>query len=488
MFLQKKNILQQVFRRKSWIILAIALVIFVSFTTTVVYEQYVMNQDNLAQYLPADTVFYLHGNTLKSSFVYRSFADFIVKHPRFKAVWLEDWEDRYLSLWPPINGSDHQEIAFALVPRADGFQPIMLLFLKSDKGIGESIVKWQVDGWQVSRIDDVVAVSRQSFFQWNTGKANLARILAKKKIPLANQFYAYMDVSNYKKWLPQITNNSYLFKMFEYWGDSQSLYAFIRDNNLLITDNPSILGEGFIKEEQNWVDGLNETDSLALKNIDLRQVADFMLENNSFFAGTVLSPRNLINKMRIKYDFDVLNDLILKLDGPANIYIKGMESFVLDQGKQVAYILDLPVSDSFVLANWEEFLKNAASFSFPVEVEKKLPDGSSYKVMQARANKDINISREEMSTGIVLNYVTYQDLQWDWYYIYTQGRLRVANNRDLLVSTVLSKARLTQAKSRCPIVENKYIKFFPSFLKAGKLGFNKLMLSQGKSGSVLCIQ
>ena len=79
------KILRKLFSRKPWIILIVALVIFAAFTTAIVYEQYVMNQDNFAKFLPSETVLYAHGNTLVSSQVYRPFDKFFEFHPFFKA-------------------------------------------------------------------------------------------------------------------------------------------------------------------------------------------------------------------------------------------------------------------------------------------------------------------------------------------------------------------------------------------------------------------
>ncbi len=493
-FLKKKSFLKvisRLFKKRPWVILVVALVMFVSFTTAVVYEQYVMNQDNLAEYLPPDTVFYFHANTLKSSFINKSWSDFFSTHPRFKKIWLNNWEEKYFPSWPRLNGSDHQEVAFALVPKGNSWQPILLLFLRSDQGINESISKWQAEGWRVARLDNVVAVSRQSFYQWNTGQANLAKVLVNKRIPLANQFYVYFAKDKIEQWLPSLTDNKLLLDFFSYWEDSNqsAWYFFVRQNGLLITDNPSLLAEVKWKNKTEWIDQLSGEDTILLKNINLRLVWDFLLKNQKFLARTKFDLLKIYHKIRSRYGFDVLNSLILKSSGPANIYI-GNFGGIFNNNSKTSYIFEFPVSYDFPLSAWEDFFKTAAGFYFPVEIEKKLPDGTKYRVKQARDPKSLNIKRKNFKNIFVLNSIVVDDIVWDWFYVYKSGRLWVANDKDMLISILSGQVKKTKKQdySFCPISAGSYLEFLPDFNNASRLGINFILISQNDLGLLICAQ
>lgn len=498
-FSAKKRIIKPIgrlFRRRPWVILLVALVMFVSFTTAVVYEQYVINQDNLAKYLPPDTVFYFHANTLKSSFVNKSWVDFFSRHARFRKIWLDGWEEKYFSSWPRLNGSDHQEVAFALLPKTDSWQPVLLLFLKSDRGIEESIRKWRASGWHVARLDNVITVSQEPFYQWNTGEANLAKVLIRKKIPLANQFYVYLNKDNSDEWLPSLADNKFLLKFLSYWQKSESWawYFFVRDNGLLITDNPSLLGGVNLKSKEQWIDNISGENVLLLKKVDLRSIWYLASENKDFLSGTSFDLLRIADKMRSRYGFDVLNSLILKQSAPANIYIGNFINYnsVLSQGKsEVSYIFEIPVSFNFSLPTWENFLKTAAGFSFPVEVEKVLPDGTKYRVKQARDLKKFNIKRESLAQGPVLNSVVMEGEEWNWHYVYNQGKLLVGNDKEMLISLLsgqIDKNTNTKDGSFCPIGEGSYIKYLPDFSKAAELGVDFILINQTNLGFLICAQ
>lgn len=484
-----KIFLRKLFPRRLVIILLVALVIFVAFTTSIIYEHYTVNHDNLAKYLPPDTVFYAHGNLLASSQVYRSIDKFFELHPFFRVRLFQYLNSQTLDLWPRVSGLPTQEIAYALVPVAGDYQPVLLLLATDEDKYIHNLNYWQGTGWQAHGLDKVVIVSPVGYSSWRPAGKTLESFFKDNKILTVNQFYLYLNLSNYPDWINKITTNPLGLELVEQWSKTANqklIYVIGQGNSLNLTDDLAFFASAEPDRPRSWVDSIGGRDILLMKNVAVQELGDFLTTHNALFSEMGFDANELIRLAKVKYDFDVLSDLILKTRGGWDVAIRWERI----ENDEIArhYLFGFEVDDSFDFTAWNDLLRLTLAYRHPARVESSLPDGSRYTEWRAELHPGLEIRK----IAVLKNYEIFQ--AWAaaepsvWLYAKAGNQLLVSNNERLLTGVINQTIIWPSQDSDCQRLGSSYI--YVDFVSewSEQIGLGNLLLNMKDNKFSFCIQ
>lgn len=492
----KPTLWQRIFKRRQirlmrsrqLMVLTLIVLIFLTISTSIVFERYVLHQDNLIAVLPPATGVYAHFNTSKHHHVAEQLRQFVALHPMLHEQWGDEVLAEILSHWPPVEGIAVQEVGYALVPVEHRWEPVLLLFTDAEHIMTQQIV-WEAQDWHVTVLDAVVVVSRAPYSLWQPDSITLRDTVHEIGRPTSNVNYVYANLKESPSWLPSISQHpvlSTLTTVLTQEADKKVFSITVRDSLLALSDQTTPLATPQISPAASWVDRVAREEVLVLKHIAIQQLYQVLAGYEDLYPG-VIQDVFTVTRFNAKYGIP-FETVVTWFEDKATM------AFFWDagRGRFSDVVMSIPISDSFDIREWESLMLQAASFAYPDKVSKQLPDGTYFTELVAQPHNELRIQELSNTNGIgvfgVGAEVDAEQELWDWVYAFHNSELYLANSEPALSTLLSGSGGVVSHSHPCLGISDSYIFIdFPREL-AQSIGLDDVTVTMDNDLFTICTQ
>jgi len=413
-------------KRKVYIsILVLALLLAM---VTGIVERYRLNKDSLVQYFPADTVFYLHARLHTDQIISNAFAKFLENHPNFDTT-LYLQLSSYLQIWPAFDPNAVTEMSLGIVKHNSEFIPVLAVLVR-DKSVVAKAVNNDSEYFIYQDDLSLIISSNKDVLKLSKDQTSLKDKFQAERRPLSNAWYGYVDLYQARPWLELQPDFVKIQEIVDAIVIQQSnIFASLsfRDDMLIITEdirnlsnNDRIYSDWKLRLAHNSGFVANDivySSDFLHKIVDILQISD----PNSKIRPGIVERFNLENRE--------LGQLLHNFGLTPNL------SVVILDNTSSSMIIELTKADNFIKEDFLQFMKQLASYDYPVKKQTKLADGSFITELIAQADDQISIEENKQSFGNIITFAAGSQV-WPYSVLETDKNIYLATDVDLFAKAL----------------------------------------------------